>query len=83
MRNFRFLEWKVYKDAKVLFAFLLRIVKDLPREFRFEMGSQLTQEGNNFVSEKEFDTVLSMVDSISRQLGGFKKRLVKSNFKSS
>lgn len=115
----------MYKDAKVLFSFLLKIVRGLPKEFRFEMGSQLTRAGfsvilniaegsgkrsdkdmnryfdialgslfevlaavdvlkeNNFVSEEEFDTVLSMVDNISRQLGGFKKTLIKSNSKSS
>ncbi len=41
MKKFRFLDWKVYKDAKELFSLLLKIVRKLPREYRFELGSQL------------------------------------------
>ncbi|OGG23919.1 hypothetical protein A3A79_01825 [Candidatus Gottesmanbacteria bacterium RIFCSPLOWO2_01_FULL_43_11b] len=49
MKKFRFLEWKVYKDAKNLFARLLTIVKRLPKEYRFELGSQIIRSGLSVV----------------------------------
>lgn len=45
MKKFRFLEWKIYKDANELFSYLLKVVKKLPKEFRFELGSQLIRAG--------------------------------------
>jgi len=45
MKQFRFLDWKVYKDAQKLFSLLLQIVKKLPREYRYELGSQLLRSG--------------------------------------
>ena len=45
MEKFRFLKWKVYQDAKELFGLLLRIVKRLPKEYRFELGSQTIRAG--------------------------------------
>lgn len=41
MKKFRFVEWKVYRDAKALFALVLKIVQKLPREYRYEIGSQI------------------------------------------
>jgi hypothetical protein len=41
MKKFRFLKWKVYKDGKDLFSLLLKIVKNLSKEYRFELGSQI------------------------------------------
>ena len=49
MRKFRFLEWKVYKDAKELFSFLLKFVKKLPKEYRFELGSQIIRSGLSII----------------------------------
>jgi len=49
MEKFRFLKWKVYKDAKELFLLILKLVKKLPREFRFELGSQLIRAGLSVV----------------------------------
>jgi len=45
MKKFRFLEWKVYADSKELFNLLLKIVKNLPKEYRFELGSQIIRAG--------------------------------------
>ena len=39
--QFRFLEWQVYKDARKLFVFVLGLVKKLPKEYRYELGSQV------------------------------------------
>lgn len=45
MRQLRFLDWKVYKDARTFFVLILTIAKSLPREYRFEIGSQLIRAG--------------------------------------
>lgn len=117
MNKFRFLEWNVYKDAQKLYQIIFEIVHRLPREYRFEIGSQLMRsvlsvvlniaEGSgkgsdkdfnrfldislgslfevvaavdilritDLVSEKEFANVSNICESISNQLGGFKKKL--------
>ena len=49
MKQFRFLDWKVYKDSQKLFSLLLQIVKRLPREYRFELGSQLLRSGSSII----------------------------------
>ncbi len=54
MQKFRFLEWEVYRDAQELFSFLLLLVKKLPREFRYELGSQLVRSG--------FSTILNIAE---------------------
>lgn len=49
MRRFRFMEWQVYRDAKSLFSVLLAIVRKLPKEFRYELGSQIIRSGFSVV----------------------------------
>lgn len=117
MDKFRFLNWEVYIDSKELFSLILRIVKKLPKEYRFELGSQIIRcsysvvlniaEGsgktsdkelnrfieislgsanelfaasdilkdNKFITISEFDEIYKRINSISNQLGGFKKKL--------
>jgi four helix bundle protein len=117
MKKFRYLEWEVYKDAKELFFLILKLVKNLPKKFRFELGSQLIRsafsiilniaEGSGktsdrelnrfinislgsvsellaaidvlkddkFITQEEFNRIFKKLDSISNQLGGFKKKL--------
>lgn len=41
MERFRFLKWKAYEDAQELFSCILQIVKKMPKEYRFELGSQI------------------------------------------
>lgn len=41
MDKFRFLNWKVYNDAKLLFNIILGFVNKLPKEYRFEIGNQI------------------------------------------
>jgi four helix bundle protein len=71
MKKFRFLEWKVYKDTKELFSFLLRIVKKLPKEYRFELGSQIIRSGLSVIlniaegSGKDTDKELNRYFNIS------------------
>lgn len=62
--QFRFLDWKVYDDSQKLFSLVLSVVRDLPREYCFEMGNQIIRsslsislniaEGSGKHSEKEF-----------------------------
>ncbi|HOK34925.1 MAG TPA: four helix bundle protein [Candidatus Paceibacterota bacterium] len=70
MEKFRFLKWKVYQDAKDLFSLILKLVKKLPREFRFELGSQLIRaalsvvlniaEGSGKSTDKELKRYLDI-----------------------
>ncbi|MFY9462185.1 MAG: four helix bundle protein [Candidatus Sungiibacteriota bacterium] len=119
MEKFRFLNWKVYQEAKQLLSLILKIVGKLPKEYRFELGSQIIKsafsivlniaEGsgktsdkelnrfieialgsvhetlsgadvlrdNQLISDEEFKEIYSRLDSVSNQLGGFKKKLDK------
>jgi len=115
--TFRFLKWEVYKDSQDFFTFILHLVKKMPKEFRYELGSQIIRssfsiilniaEGsgkdsdaelkhffnislgsvnetfagfdtfryNKFIQESEFTEGVKRLSSISRQLGGFKKKI--------
>ncbi|MEK7614154.1 MAG: four helix bundle protein [Patescibacteria group bacterium] len=64
MQQFRFNKWKVYEDSQKLFSLIFDIVKKLPKEYRFEIGSQIIRsclsvslniaEGSGKHSNKEF-----------------------------
>ena len=70
MKKFRFLEWKVYKDSQELFKIILKTVKKLPKEYRFELGSQIIRsafsvilniaEGSGKSSDKELNRYLDI-----------------------
>ena len=117
MEKFRFLKWKVYQDTKELFVLILNVVKKIPKEYRFELGSQLIRaslsillniaegsgkssdrELNRFIdislgslnetlaaidvlkdtkliTESDFNKIFKLIDEISNQLGGFKKKI--------
>ena len=70
MEQFRFLKWKMYTDAKLLFRDVLGVVKRIPKEYRFELGSQLTRssfsimlnmaEGSGKDSAKELNRFLDI-----------------------
>lgn len=49
MDKFRFLNWKVYQESKELFSLILKIVKKLPKEYRFELGSQIIRSGLSII----------------------------------
>lgn len=114
---FRFLEWEVYKEAQAAFTEVVKIVRELPADLRYTLGSQIIRsslsvilniaEGSgrvtdkemsrffdisigsinetiaaldsllrlNYISEKRFNDLFEKYKSISRQLGGFKKKL--------
>ena len=117
MKLFRFLEWQVYKNGKELFQLVYEVVKKLPKDVRYDLGSQLIRsslsvilniaEGsgkksdkelnrylnisigslnetvagmdvlleNKFINGDDFSIIISKAESISKQLGGFKKTL--------
>lgn len=70
MNKFRFLDWEVYKDTKQLIGIILKIVKNLPKEYRFELGSQVIRsvfsialniaEGSGKTSDKELNRFLEI-----------------------
>jgi four helix bundle protein len=117
MKVFRFLEWEVYRDAKEFFKIVYNITSKLPKDVKYELGSQITRsafsvalniaEGSGKSSDKElnryfdisigslnetvagldilkdnklldegnFNGLVDRAQIISRQLGGFKKKL--------
>lgn len=117
MKKFRFINWQVYKESQELFSLLLKLVKNLPKEYRFELGSQLLRsalsvilniaegsgknsdkelnrylnisfgslyevfaiidvlKNNNLLTSEEADAIFKKIESISDQLGGFRKKL--------
>jgi four helix bundle protein len=79
--KFRFLKWKVYQDAKELLSFVLKIVKKLPREYRYELGSQIIRssfsvilniaEGSGKTSDKELNRFIEIaLGSVNETLAG-------------
>ncbi|MBI2063496.1 MAG: four helix bundle protein [Candidatus Yanofskybacteria bacterium] len=116
---FKFLDWEVYKDAQDVFIEVVQIVRKLPQDLRYTLGSQIIRsglsvilniaEGSGRLTDKEmsrffdislgsinetvagldcllkldcleeaiFQRVFQKYKSISRQLGGFKKKLTR------
>lgn len=81
MKKFRFLDWKVYKDSQALFSVILTVVKHLPREYRFELGSQIVRsalstvlniaEGSGKTSDKELNRYIEIaLGSLYETLAG-------------
>jgi four helix bundle protein len=70
MQTFRFLDWKVYKDSQILFTNILDIVKNLPKEHRFDIGNQCIRsalsvplniaEGSGKYSDREFNRFIEI-----------------------
>ena len=68
--TFRFFDWQVYKDAKKFSHLSFRVVKNLPKEYRFEIGSQIIRssmsvalniaEGSGKNSDKDFNHFLNI-----------------------
>lgn len=117
-KAFRFLDWKVYKDAQQIFFEAHKIVNRLPKEYRFEIGTQIIRSslsvvlnmaegsgksykkdtarfldialGSLYETRAAFDTIqsdpaisiqipeklISDMDEVRKQLGGFKKSLI-------
>lgn len=81
MNKFRFLEWEAYKTAKELVSLVLRVVKKLPKEYRFDIGSQILRsafsvvlniaEGAGKVSDKELNRFIEIaLGSVNETLAG-------------
>ena len=70
MEKFRFLNWNIYKDAQKLYKMIFKVVCQLPKEYRFEIGSQLMRsalsvvlniaEGSGKNSDKDFNRFLDI-----------------------
>ncbi|MDP3729301.1 MAG: four helix bundle protein [bacterium] len=81
MDQFRFLNWKVYKDSKLLLSLILDIVKKLPKEYRYELSNQIIRstfsivlniaEGAGKTSDKELNRFIEIaLGSVSETLAG-------------
>lgn len=67
---FRFVKWPVYADAKKFARMSIESVRHLPREYRYELGSQIIRsstsvalniaEGSGKYSDKDFKHYLSI-----------------------
>ena len=70
MNKFRFLEWQVYKDSKQVVSHVINIVKNIPKEYRFELGSQIIRaafsivlniaEGSGKTSDRELNRFIEI-----------------------
>lgn len=49
MAQFRFLDWKVYKDAQTLYFEVRKITKELPQSHRFDIGTQILRSSLSIV----------------------------------
>ncbi len=49
MRKFYFLDWTVYIDAQNLVNYCLKLIKKLPKEYRYELSSQLIRSSSSVV----------------------------------
>lgn len=49
MEEFRFKGWKVYEDAQCLFSDVLKITKNLPPQYRFNLADQLKRSSLSIV----------------------------------
>ncbi len=81
MEEFRFLNWKVYSDAREFFQEIIKIVSKLPPYLKYEFGSQLTRsalsiilniaEGSGKNSDKELNRFFDIsIGSINETLAG-------------
>lgn len=81
MNIFRFLDWEVYKDSKKVTTLILRIVNKLPKEYRYDLGSQIIRsalsislniaEGSGKYSDKELNRFFNIaLGSVNETLAG-------------
>lgn len=59
MKPFRFLDWQMYIDGQKIFREILKITTRLPREYRFEFGSQLNRAA--------FSIILNIAEGCGRK----------------
>ncbi|MFA6095487.1 MAG: four helix bundle protein [Candidatus Paceibacterota bacterium] len=64
------MDWQVYKEAQLLFLVVHEIVKKMPKEYRFDIGSQVLRsslsvilniaEGSGKSTDKDFNRYLDI-----------------------
>lgn len=117
METFQFLKWELYENAQQLLTAILKLTKKVPKEFRYEIGSQIVRSAlsislniaercgkrsdkesncfleialgsayetlartdtlrrNRFFTQAEFEEIQEKIESIVKQIGGFKRKL--------
>lgn len=79
MNIFRFLNWEVYQDSKKIITIIFKIVNKLPKEYRYDLGSQVIRsavsislniaEGSGKHSDKELNRFFNIsLGSVSETL---------------
>lgn len=49
MKEFRFFDWDIYKDAKETFNFTVKLVNKFPQNIKFELGNQMLRSSLSIV----------------------------------
>lgn len=81
METFRFLNFKVYKQAKVFYKNIVRVINSLPKEWKYDLGIQIRRstlsiilniaEGSAKKSDKELRRYLeNSIASTNEALAG-------------
>lgn len=71
MENFRFLDWKVYKDTKIFCRQIIGLIKKLPKHLQYDLGGQLIRSATSILlniaegSGKHSDTELNRFFNIA------------------
>lgn len=69
-KTFRFKEWEMYNDAQSVISAVLKVLQEMPKEYRFDIGSQVVRssfsialniaEGSGKSSAKELNRFLDI-----------------------
>jgi four helix bundle protein len=64
------MDWQIYKESQILFSEVHKIVKKMPKEYRFDVGSQALRsslsivlniaEGSGKATDKDFNRYLDI-----------------------
>jgi len=82
VEKFRFLNWEVYRNTRELISLVLVLVRKLPREYRYELGSQIIRssfsillniaEESGKTSDREMNRFIEVaLGSVYETLAGF------------
>ncbi|MEK7579148.1 MAG: four helix bundle protein [Patescibacteria group bacterium] len=68
MKQFRFLDWNIYTLAQDLFIEISALVRTIPREYRFDLGSQLNRAA--------FSVILNIAEGSGKKTDADLKRFL-------
>jgi four helix bundle protein len=65
-KSFRFLDWKVYQDSQALFFKTREIAETLPKQYRYEIGSQIVRSALSVILNLSEGSAKSSKKDVSR-----------------